>query len=434
MSSAIFLRTFADQARVRTWIFTGLLCLIGIAFVALPLYELDAEISEGYGDAEYQTQLQEERDQFDLQMAWALFLGFPIFNAKLLLLFFAVLAGVSATASEWQDRTVFLLFSKPVGRTRIVLSKMLGAYAWVASAVMLAAVAMFITGAIMEMQTLFSFGFFITVLWTMLAMFPLVAMSCVAGIYVRRAIPAVALSVAAIAIVAPLLGSAGYLVAMQDEGFVQLGVYDDDAYQAVNDCDSQNEPTNTVYDARTQQELDQYFELERQAFAATEACRQATVGETDVFFEDQGVPRLHFDYEANWCIAQEYFEDADGNMPYNGYPREHDCYERSDSLWEQREKARLGKFEKPGIDAPRYLSPANLLHGWEPVSGWNIQAINGTSGEVLRFSMWEVMYPNNGAGARPTPLNPFGAVVGLLAHMAIWPLVGVLGVTRRDLH
>ncbi|MGB1697455.1 MAG: ABC transporter permease subunit [Thermoplasmatota archaeon] len=434
MSRAIFLRTFADQARVRTWIFTALLCLIGVALVALPLYEIDESLSEGYGDAEYRAQLQEERDQFDLQMAWALFLGFPIFNAKLLLLFFAVLAGVSATASEWQDRTVFLLFSKPVSRTRIILSKMLGAYAWVAIAVLVAAIAMLITGAIMEMNTLFSFGFFVTVLWTILAMFPLVAISCVAGIYVRRGIPAVALAVAAIAIVAPLIGSTGYLVAMQDDEFAQLGVYDDDAYEDMYECEAQNRPTHTVYEARTQQQLEQYFELDRRAFAATEVCRQNIVGDTDAFFEERGVPRLRFDYEANWCIVQVYFAEADGNMPYNGYPRNHDCYGQAESSWDAREKARISKFEKPGIDAPRYLSPANLLHGWESVSGWDIQEVNGTSGETLRFSMWEIIYPSNGAGARPSPLNPYGAVVGLLIHTVLWPFLGVVGVTRRDLH
>lgn len=428
MNGAIFRRTLADQARIRTWVFMALICLVAFTLVAFPISELNREINSYPEDEEYRQTLEQEKESFDSQVAWAMFLGFPIFNAKLLLLFFGVLAGVSATASEWQDRTVFLLFSKPVGRTRIMLAKLLGAYTWVALSVLLAGLTVIIAGAAFGMSTIMTGGFMGAVLWTTLAMFPIVAIGGFVGAMMRRGIPALALAVTIVAIVAPLAGAGGYVVAMQDEEFKELGRYDD---EGVYDCERSLRDDDNYRRAETQAELEDFYARAEAQYEATHACRLGLVGETDKFYEDQGVPPMFFGYEREWCEAQRYYEAADGNTPYHGYVD--DCWE-DDADWELREQAKISKFEKASIDAPRYLSPANLLHGWEAATGWNLQDVQGTSGEVLRFSMWEVVYVGNGAGARPAPISGVGAFLGLALHMALWPALAVLAVTRRDLH
>jgi ABC-type transport system involved in multi-copper enzyme maturation permease subunit len=430
MNKAIFLRTFLDQKRLRTWIFLGLFVVMTAALVIFPLWEIDQDLNFASVDASYEQTLRDERAQFDSELAWALVFGFPIFNVKLLLLAFAVLAGVSATASEWQDRTMFLLFTKPISRPRIILAKLLGAYSWVAIAIGLIGATVTLAGLMMGMETIWTAAFLGAVVWTILAMAPIVAIGGFAGVMMRRGLPALTLGVALVAIVAPVVGASGYMLAMADADFETIGEYQNSDASFIQACYEDNAPGQRIESAQTQEELESYYAEARFAFAAADACRAERTEQTDQFFVERGVAPEVFGYEKQWCAEKAYYAEANGSTPYLGSVL---CREEFPARHAAAEKAILSKFDRPLIDVTRYLSPAHLLHGWESVVGWNYADVNGTSGDVLQFSTWEVVYPNNGAGARPAPLNAFASVAVLLVHTALWPTLAVLAVTRRDL-
>lgn len=150
--------------------------------------------------------------------------GFLFLSGYFFLQLMPILLTSDAVCSEWQDRTIFLLLSKPVGRTAFVLGKYLG--------IALPLAALTAVLLLLNYLALFAFWglpsgeavvhFFGALGLICLGVMAFSAMALFFSTITRSSVAALILAIVAWVIVLPLLGNLGTLIGLAEHGPEQL--------------------------------------------------------------------------------------------------------------------------------------------------------------------------------------------------------------------
>lgn len=416
----IFKRTIRDQLGWRTLAFTLALVGFALASVFVPTGEIDSRVILP-GDADGFANQQNDRDTYDANLAWAWMFGLPVLNAGLVLLLFALFAGVTATAGEWGRRTHLLLFSKPRKPSEIFLQKTLGASVPPAAGLAVMFLVFLIACAIADVPV--TGGVFLAWLWTAIAIVPVVAIAATVGIWIRKSIPSIGAGVVVLLLLAPLVGGSGFLATMQTD-FRDEGIYTGQLDAEVSACGSMDVHFNAMFsgEANNKTYRDEALIQAQNTYTSIDVCREDAVGHVDAFYEGKA-PRKWYQYEQKFCQVETAYASKEGN------PIERNCNE---SAAADRDDVFAQKFDTWRIDGTRYLQPVQWL-GWQPVVDFSPIGHPNRYADDMSSNLWAIAYPDNALGGIASPNNALAASFALLIHVVAWPALGALIISRQDL-
>jgi ABC-type transport system involved in multi-copper enzyme maturation permease subunit len=210
-----FVRAVYEIARkeVLQHIRTKRLLIIGIAMAVL-LFVATLVFGPNIMDA-----FEETGPNSKESMVLAFYFGFGLIGGLVFTQLLAIVLTTDAVCSEWSNRTIFLLLSKPVSRTAFVVGKFLGNIA-----VLSGTLVTLLTIDWLLMQPLYSgspsgeevLGFVLTVLLIILGCTTFAAMALFFSTLTRSTIMSTLITLAMWIIVFPLIGAIGLFTSIGD--------------------------------------------------------------------------------------------------------------------------------------------------------------------------------------------------------------------------
>lgn len=227
-----FTRAVYEVARkeVLQHIRTKRLLIIGIAMAVLLF-----AVTLGFGPELMKNVGSDESANSHENTVLAFYFGFALIGGLTFTQLLAIVLTSDAVCSEWSNRTIFLLLSKPVSRTAFVVGKFLGNVAVLAGTILV-----LFSLAYLLMQPLYDGsptgaevgGFFLTVLLIVLGCMAYAAMAMFFSTLTKSTILSTLITLAMWIIVLPLIGLTGFFTNLGDPDAGEEEFFDSPKVQA----------------------------------------------------------------------------------------------------------------------------------------------------------------------------------------------------------
>lgn len=416
-----------------------LAAVLALATVVGPYYllqELERNEEAHPGDTVY---LEEERQDLAPNMVLVFYLGAPLIGGYMFVQLIAILLTADAVCSEWRNRTIFLLLSKPVPRSAFLLGKYLGTVAalWsVIAALFLVDYA--VMQAVLPGNGLEDWGPFLAALGViLLGVAAYSGFAALTSSLTRSTMQSTLLALGAWLLVFPLVASIGFLAVAGDDEFQAQGEYDWAGLEAACGQDPGGgrhfvggEPGSEP--GGSQQTTEAYEEYL--------ACKAPFDEAYEAYYVDRGSPTRDWAAEHEVCREMARQEEEAFYAQYEDQPPRDDEREfhsdpsrpsrvcslavnREQSEWEQdRARIRLAKYDEPRVDWSRYFSPGASMTVADDLLRDQFQPW-----EEAGFSLDAIV-----AGADATPAHRGLGVLALVGFSVVSVGAAALVVSRRD--
>ncbi len=371
-----------------------------------------------------------------------IYLAAPIIGGYMFVQLVAIILTSDSVCSEWQNRTIFLLLSKPVPRSAFLIGKYAGTVGALSAVVLAVLLGDYIAMNLLlpEGREADALAFLGAAAILILGAAGFAAFSLFTSTITRSTIMSTLAGLGAWLFIFPVIGSVGFIVAMTDEDFRTEGEYD---WEAVfNECGG-----NPYYerggpaagpDADAEAVAADEERAERQA--EYDACVAPFETEFRMYYLDRGLEEwFDYDTEQQRCqeLSQEYHDSLEPlgpNATHEDYEEREKsnpggpCYaalhEKSREFELERTRILREKYDSPRVDWSRYLSPSSTMTVADDV------LLNGR--EVNPYNEIGLSPETVFAGADSTPSNRAAAIVALFAFAAVFIGLALAVVKRRD--
>ncbi len=428
-------KEFIQHFRTKRLLFVGLLLLLtmGLATVVGPklIYEEQRAWESQIDYDESGEAIEPDYSNFQPNPVMTTYLAAPLIGGFMFLQLMAIILTSDSVCSEWQNRTIFLLLSKPVPRSAFILGKFAGTVGALSLVILVVVLACYVGMNLLlpEGEPGDGLAFMLAAGVLLLGAAGFAAFSLFMSTVTRSTIMSTLAGLGAWLLLFPVLGSVGYFVAIADEDFRNEGQFDWDA--AVAECG--HEPAQHRIEDGAPISNDEEV-------AAYKACIEPYETAYRQYYLDRGLTAW-FDHREEWDKCDEAGEQYEAENPprygewtheeekawHDANPRQscHDAmYERAQAFELQRERIAQAKWDAPRVDWSRYLSPSTTMTIAEDLLR-NGRDVNPY--DELALSPQTIF-----EGADSTPSSIAGGLVALVAFAGAFLAVSIVVVNRRD--